>query len=452
MNKSYTPNQIKWLQIILRERLSPKLSLDLMDANHAILTLPNSSKKIIISIDPDTFYRKDSNLPIFIWQPSTEGLSPSPLSTKLPLPGFHEKNAKIITTIKDGYHINYDFLGLIFWIFNRIEELDRNDLDVLGRFSAYSSHAFKHNYLERPIIDEWFIIFNQLLKSLWPDLALRKNKFILNLSHDVDVLSRYRFSNLFKIGKNMIVDMIKYKNFHSALFAPKIFFDTSDNLHKYDPYNTFEWIMRQSESHNVKSTFYFICGGTNKKYDAEYNIDHPAVKKLMKRIHERGHIIGLHPSFNSYENHDMIKSEARNLNHICKQIGIEQNTFGSRMHFLRMKYPKTLLGLENANLTYDSTLSYADHAGFRCGTCFEYPAYDIINDKILNIRIKPLIAMEHTIISKNYMGLGLKEKAFNKFYQLKETCKLVNGVYTLLWHNNQLATKKEQRLYSSLLE
>jgi len=30
----------------------------------------------------------------------------------------------------------------------------------------------------------------------------------------------------------------------------------------------------------------------------------------------------------------------------------------------------------DAGMDYDSTLSYADRPGFRCGTCSEYPAFD----------------------------------------------------------------------------
>ncbi len=65
-------------------------------------------------------------------------------------------------------------------------------------------------------------------------------------------------------------------------------------------------------------------------------------------------------------------------------------------------------------MSYDSTLGYADHAGFRCGTCFEYPAFDPVADKQLNLRIRPLIAMECSVTADRYMGLGTGSDAFNK--------------------------------------
>ena len=122
------------------------------------------------------------------------------------------------------------------------------------------------------------------------------------------------------------------------------------------------------------------------------------------------------------------------------------------MHFLRYKHPDTLYGLEKAKLNYDSTMTYAEHVGFRCGTCHHYPAFDPLLDRMLNLRIQPLIVMEHTVISKNYMGLGLSNRAYEKFMQLKNACEVVKGTFTLLWHNNQLTTRAERDLYTSVIE
>ena len=248
-----------------------------------------------------------------------------------------------------------------------------------------------------------------------------------------------------------MIDILKYRDFRSALLAPWGIFFKSNQLSKYDRFNTFDWIMQQSEANGLTSSFYFICGRTNAQFDAKYELEHPIIRNLLRRIHSRGHEIGLHPSYNSYTDQDAICSEAKRLLKICTEENIKQDKWGGRMHFLRWKHPNTLYGWEKANMNYDSTMSYAEHAGFRCGTCHEYPAFDPLNDRILNLRIQPLIAMEHTVISKNYMGLGLGSKAYEKFLQLKNACKVVNGTFTLLWHNNQLATKAERDLYASII-
>ena len=45
-----------------------------------------------------------------------------------------------------------------------------------------------------------------------------------------------------------------------------------------------------------------------------------------------------------------------------------------------------------------------------------------------------------------------QERSYDKFLQLKNACKAVDGTFTLLWHNNQLTTKAERDLYTSIIK
>ena len=47
---------------------------------------------------------------------------------------------------------------------------------------------------------------------------------------------------------------------------------------------------------------------------------------------------------------------------------------------------------------------------------------------------------------------GTTWTAYDKFLELKNACKVVSGTFTLLWHNNQLATKAERDLYISIIK
>ena len=123
------------------------------------------------------------------------------------------------------------------------------------------------------------------------------------------------------------------------------------------------------------------------------------------------------------------------------------------MHFLRWETPVTMHGLVRAGITYDTTLGYADHAGFRCGTCHEYRAFDPVSRQVLlNLRLRPLIAMECTIIDERYMGLSVTTDAFEKFIKLKNACRIVSGDFTLLWHNSQFASEQKRELYQKILK
>ncbi|WP_200885545.1 polysaccharide deacetylase family protein [Xenorhabdus nematophila] len=207
-----------------------------------------------------------------------------------------------------------------------------------------------------------------------------------------------------------------------------------------------------SEANNLQSAFYFICGRTDKSKDADYEPEHSIIRDLMRRIHARGHEIGLHPSYGTYQKPYLIDSEAKKLKRICDEEGIKQPVWGGRMHYLRWEHPTTLQAWNDAGMDYDTTLGYADHPGFRCGTCFEYPAFNPLTQQLLDIRIRPLIVMECTIIDSVYLGLGDGDESLDKFLELKNICSKVNGTFTLLWHNSGLSSDSLKIIYKNCLQ
>lgn len=86
---------------------------------------------------------------------------------------------------------------------NRIEEIDRTDLDDHGRFPAIHSHAYKHGYLVRPVVNEWLHVLRQVIQKQWPQVELKQHEFSMKVSHDVDSPSRYGFSSAKKLLKAM---------------------------------------------------------------------------------------------------------------------------------------------------------------------------------------------------------------------------------------------------------
>ncbi len=445
-----TPSTLEWMQFILQERFGHAFTLQQQSDNTLQITLDAATPCITLALDGATFTRADSNLPCTLWNAATEGWHTA-LHPVLPAPGASTLPSPLIEPTAQGWRIHYDILGLTYWMLSRQEEVGRTDLDAHGRFPATSCHAFKHGYLERPIVDEWLHILGQVITRTWPGLQLKQHSFSMKVSHDVDAPSRYGFASAKGLLRSMAGDVLKRRDIQSALRAPWIRLNTRDALHPSDSFNTFEWIMDMSDRHGLTSAFYFICGRTS-NMDAAYEPEHPAIRALMRRIHQRGHEVGLHPSYGSYQKPEIIAAEAQRLRRVAAEDGITQPEWGGRMHYLRWEQPITLRAWADAGMDYDSTLSYADLPGFRCGTCFEYPAFDPVQGEILNVRVRPLIAMECTVMAPRYMGLGTGDAAHAKFSQLKDACCAVDGCFTLLWHNSQFETEAERGLYEAVLQ
>jgi len=157
-----------------------------------------------------------------------------------------------------------------------------------------------------------------------------------------------------------------------------------------------------------------------------------------------------HPNYKPYQSLQQTKLEFKKLLKICEEEGIKQETWGGRQHYLRWKAPLTWRIWDEAGIDYDSTLSYADHAGFRCGICYEYPVYDILQRKQLKLTERPLIVMEDSVLGERYMGLSGRE-ALAYMQKLKKRCQKFNGDFILLWHNCSFNSPEMCEMYENIL-
>jgi len=206
--------------------------------------------------------------------------------------------------------------------------------------------------------------------------------------------------------------------------------------------------MDLSEERGLQSAFYFMAGRTDQRFDGSYELDDPVISALIRRIHERGHEIGLHPSYGTFREPSLIRAERDTLVRACDRLGVSQERWGGRQHFLRWENPVTWRAWEQADLTYDSSLGYSRHPGFRCGTCYEYPVFDLLAHRRLSLRERPLVVMDMSVIDTD----GVPHRsAIGIVNCLRERCRMFGGQFTLLWHNSRLASSRERRLYRSTI-
>jgi hypothetical protein len=444
-----TESGLRWLEVILLERFGYFLNLRKND-QYLYMSLSGAQGQIIFDRPEKGFFDRFSDLSFMYWDAASEGWH-SPLGLKLPAPGLNDHTGVLIEKNGPDHFVHYDIMGLTYWMLARVEEVGAEKLDQHSRFEAISSHAYKNGYLDRPIVDEWLHVLGQLIQCQWPSIKLKTNEFKVLLSHDVDRPARYAFVSGISLIRRMIGDVSRGRLSDSVL-GPWIRLNSKNKLHALDPYNTFKWLIDKSKQYGHQSAFYFISGHTNLKMDGDYDIAHPAIRKLLRYINEQEQEIGFHLSYNTYNKSFDLKKEVDCLKSVCAEEGIYQNLWGSRMHYLRWQHPETLIACDEAGINYDSTLGYADQAGFRCGTSFEYPAFDPKACVMLNIRIRPLIVMDVTVFGENYMAKNVSNDALSVFVDLKRKVQLVNGNFTMLWHNSELVEAQSKKCYEDILK
>ncbi len=327
-----------------------------------------------------------------------------------------------VSTEEDRIILECDIVSTAFFMLTRWEERVIEDRDAHNRFPSKSSMAFRNNFLDRPIVNEIVDLLWALLTSIGYKGRRKIFDYKVVPTHDVD--RPYFWISKRKSVKS-IVGRIKSKNLKDSWLLSKSFLD------RKDPFDTHDDLMNRSEKEGVLSHFFFMTGG-NSRYDNFYDIHHPRVKSLVKSIKDRGHIVGLHPSYNTFDDRSMLLKEKEELERVA-----EQEIICGRHHYLRMQMPKTLEIWSDIGMKWDSTLSYADNSGFRCGVCYPFPVFSIERRETLNLIERPLIVMEGSVAT--YENLSPKQ-AIEKSRKLKNEVKKHNGEFVFLWHNSSTYT------------
>jgi hypothetical protein len=331
-----------------------------------------------------------------------------------------------------------DLFGGAFFLLTRYEEAVLAQRDDHGRFLASASLAAREDFLERPLVNEYAELLWRDLYATWPRLERRSRAFRVMPSHDVDI-PFCGHSGLADRFRRAAGDVVKRRDPPLALRRL---------VGASDLYDTFEFLMDTSERNGVRSTFFFLAGHKpeNRVGDG-YSLDDPRVRSLLRRIHDRGHEIGLHGSYASHDEPTRLHAELGELRRACSEEGIEQDAWGGRQHFLRWS-GRLWEAYEEAGLAYDASLSFADHPGFRAGICWEYPVFDLWGRRPLPVRERPLVAMDASLLQ--YMRLD-DAATLARLAALKETCRRWEGDFTLLWHNDRLFWRGARRAYQYAL-
>lgn len=348
--------------------------------------------------------------------------------------------------------LGLDIFGSIFFMLSRYEEAVRSERDEHDRFPSFASIARQEKFLNRPIVNEYLEILWACLQYLWPILERKKRTFQVFVSVDVDLPYSYGAKGISQLLRQIGGDIV---NRHSLSFARQNimnYWKVRKGDYSSDPYlANINWMMDINEAAGNSVAFYFIADQSNHKFDGYYSISEPIIRALIKHIYERGHELGLHASYDSYRDEAQICKEADIIRKVMEEEGVLQDEIGCRQHFLRWETPTTARNLESASLTYDATLSFVDSAGFRCGTCYEYPFYDVEKRRMLNLRERPLIVMEKSVLDRANMAKTAGKDGQAVLASLKTSCRQFAGDFSILWHNNEFPTEYYREIYQEII-
>lgn len=334
----------------------------------------------------------------------------------------------------------FDIFAASFYIISRYEEYLPHVSDNYNRFQPQDSILYKMEMMERPVINLWSIDLGNELVARCPEITLKKKTFRFVPTYDVDAAWAYRNKGFFRTTLSLCRDILRFdKN------EIKYRWDVLRKK-KMDPFDTFEYQIKLQKELKLSPLYFILCGDYNTN-DKNISIKNKEFQQLIKHLGDYA-LVGIHPSFSSYLNKNMIKEEITRLSDVLKrEVTI------SRQHFLRLSLPSSYQILIELDITDDYTMGYASQAGFRAGYADTFKFFDLENDMKTKLNIHPFALMDGTM--RDYLNLDVQE-SYEKAKKLVDEVKNVNGTFILLWHNETLSGEKRWEgwitLYRKILD
>lgn len=305
--------------------------------------------------------------------------------------------------------------------------------DAHGRLKFSCSYQAKKNISNFPVVNAYILFLKSLFKKklsvegipLWPE----GKRCAVGLSHDVDCPDKYAF----------------LKNHHfrfpaTAKDVARLFVNTKSLIISYkkrlldstpDDFWLFEPIMSQEDKYGFRSTFFLSSVNCfhewGVSWDVAYDIESPEFQPVFEKMRERKFEIGLHASYNAYEDKERFVYEKEKL----------QETTGCNLKGLRHHYwhlgqdeGKTLRMHEEAGFEYDSSIGFNEKPGFRRNVALPFYPFDRERNQVIRCLQLPVICMDASLFHQPVKVDEAVKKFLATINILKEYC----GLGIINWH------------------
>lgn len=415
------------LKVLLTDFLAIPLQFETDETRKDYCLLLDNANQLIIEDHFFKYYPEDKaylNLTAIPEQIQHWSAEHSPLKESLPLIfgrpfiEVQEKDNQQILTC------GADIVASTFFMLSRWEEYVSKECDEHDRFPAEASLACRMRFLKQPVVDQYAECLRQMLRMLGYNSLEAAPPAKLLLTHDIDDLLCWpgNMAKLRAMAKALLVER-SFSTFNKYVGH----FLKGRQTSSKDPYDTFDYLMDVAENHHTQAHFFFMANEPS-HFDRGYNIEDAFVGDTLAKINQRGHVIGIHPAYNS-------DSDARCWHNSYERLSAAspQEVICGRQHYLRFKVPDTWQFYEDHALHWDSTMAYPEASGFRCGTAHEFPVFNILTRQALKLRERPLIVMDATYAY--YDNRPIREACADA-QSLKQAVDRYGGNFVVLWHNS----------------
>ena len=353
--------------------------------------------------------------------------------------------------------------------FNGLNNLPKSSLTQLSSWLSHNEerknsyrdqwgnwdYPFTMNDFTKPYTDIFAKGLVNEIQSSWPKNA----PFAICLTHDLDNITSsahppIAINNLKKrifLSKNRKMKFFDQISLMKQIVKKNIFTTQNNPLWRFE-----DWLSLEN-SFGFKSTFFVFVrpdyGDALSIYDCNYNPNDLLVfdgvkmkaKDFWEELHQRGFEVGLHGSYHSSSNKNILQKQKNIL-----EDSISSNVISTRQHYLHYDINTTPSIHSQCGIKVDSTLGFNRTIGFRAGTSFPYELLDS-KGKETGVWEIPQIIMDGALFAPNALELNV-DLAVKHSLKIMDQVENVGGCLTLNFHPEYIINDKYWNTYKIILQ
>ena len=341
-------------------------------------------------------------------------------------------NTKCFFYLGDKCALPFDIFAASFYLLSRYEEYLPHLKDEFNRFTKEESIAYKHKFLDQPVVDIWAYKFKEALAKKFPDYKFPENKYNLDITIDVPTAYYFKHKGLMRTIGGTLSDLgtFSFRRLYLRYLVLLGF--------KKDPYDTFNWIINKQKQSSVKFNAFFLIGDYS-TYDKNISINKKKFVSLIKSVADYCNV-GLKASYFAVEDIKDLKKEKQNLEGI-----INTTLTSSRNSFSKLNLPYTYRNLIDLEIFKDYTMGYVNSLGFRAGTCTPFLFYDLDYEIQTPLEIHTYHILDFALL-KIHSQLDKKETLQHYINKVKQ----VNGTLSIVFHNYSFSNEDRWKGFKEL--
>ena len=322
----------------------------------------------------------------------------------------------------------FDLFAAAFYLLSRYEEYLPHPKDAYGRFAHTHSLAWKEGFLDEPLINSWIQDLRNRLSHRFPELVFRYPAFKFIPTYDIDIAFSYRHKGWRRnlAGTLKAAATGKWTKLRERVAVLRGL--------EQDPFDVYEWLDSLHLYCRMRPYYFFLAAARQEGVDRNIPITARALQELI-RYHAKGSRIGIHPSWQSGDQEQLLKEEIEWMEYISGQ-----RINRSRQHYIRLALPATYRRLQQYGIDQDFSMGYGSVNGFRASVASSFYWYDLEKEQKTALRLFPFCFMDaNSYYEQRYTAVEAMTE-LTKFYR---RIRQVNGLMVTIWHNSILGRDPE---------